>query len=83
MDGGRGEIPAQLAVIARDFVVSVAAADHLAMKGATVEGTLLRRMLTVEHWDRFTREVTETFQARCGEVVEFTRDFRLGIGTKA
>jgi hypothetical protein len=30
-----------VAVITRDFVVSVVAAD-LAMKGATVEGTLLR-----------------------------------------
>jgi SAM-dependent methyltransferase len=73
----------RVAVITRDFVVSVAAADYLAMKGATVEGTLLRRLLTAEHWARFTREVMETFRARLGEVVEFTRDFRIGIGTKA
>jgi ubiquinone/menaquinone biosynthesis C-methylase UbiE len=72
-----------VAVITRDFVVSVAAADYLAMKGATVEGTLLRRILTAEHWARFTREVMETFRTRFGEVIEFTRDFLIGIGTKA
>ena len=53
------------------------------MKGATVEGTLLRRILTAEHWARFTREVMKTFRTRFGEVVEFTRDFLIGIGTKA
>jgi SAM-dependent methyltransferase len=72
-----------VAVITRDFVVSVAVADYLAMKSATVEGTLLRRMLTAEHWARFTCEVMETFRTRFGDVVEFTRDFLIGIGTKA
>ena len=69
-------------VVARDFVVSVSAADYLAMKGATVEGTLLRRMLTAERWDRFTHEVMEAFRTRFGDVVEFTRDFLIGLGTK-
>jgi SAM-dependent methyltransferase len=68
--------------IARDFVVSVAVEDYLAMKGATVEGTLLRRMLTAERWDRFTHEVMEAFRTRFGDVVEFTRDFLIGLGTK-
>ena len=70
-----------MGVITRDFVVSVAVADYLAMKSATVEGTLLRRMLTAEHWARFTCEVMETFRTRFGDVVEFRRDFLIGIGT--
>jgi ubiquinone/menaquinone biosynthesis C-methylase UbiE len=74
---------AHVAIMTRDFVVSVAAAEYLAMKGATVEGTLLRRMLTAERWAQFTREAMETFRTRFGEVVEFTRDFLIGIGTKA
>jgi len=69
-------------VVARDFVVSVAVADCLAMKGATVEGTLLWRMLTAERWDRFTHAVMEAFRTRFGDVVEFTRDFLIGLGTK-
>ena len=69
-------------VVARDFVVSVAVADYLAMKGATVEGTLPRRMLTTERWDRFTHEVMEAFRTWFGDVVEFTRDFLVGLGTK-
>jgi SAM-dependent methyltransferase len=72
-----------VAVITRDFVVSVSVADYLAMKAATVEGTLFRRMLTAERWDRFTHEVTEVFRTRFGDVVGFTRDFLIGIGTKA
>jgi SAM-dependent methyltransferase len=72
-----------VAVVTHDFVVSASTADYLAMKGATVEGTLLRRMLTAECWDRFTREVTEAFRTRFGDVVEFTRDFLIGVGTKA
>ena len=72
----------QLTVVTHDFVVSVPAADYLAMKGATVEGTLLRRMLTTQHWDRFTREATEAFRTRFGDVVEFRRDFLIGVGTK-
>jgi SAM-dependent methyltransferase len=73
----------RVAVVAREFVVSMSAANYLAMKGATVEGTLLRRMLTAERWARFTSEVTEAFRAQFGDVVEFTRDFLIGIGTKA
>jgi SAM-dependent methyltransferase len=72
-----------VAVITRDFVVSVAVSDYLAMKRATVDGRLLRRVLTAEHWARFMREVMEAFRTRFGEVVEFTRDFLIGIGTKA
>lgn len=72
----------RVAVVVRNFVVSVSAADYVAMKGATVEGTLLRRMLTAERWDRFTREVIVAFRTRFGDVVEFTRDFLIGIGTK-
>jgi hypothetical protein len=45
-----------VAVVTRDFVVSVSAADYVAMKGATVEGTLLGRILTVERWHQFTHE---------------------------
>ncbi len=73
---------ARVSVVTREFVVSVSTADYLAMKSATVEGTLLRRMLTVERWDRFTGDVTEAFRARFGDLVEFTRDFRIGIGEK-
>ena len=40
-------------VTTRDVVVSVSPADYLAMKGTTVEGTLLRRMLTAERWAQF------------------------------
>ena len=43
-----------VAVVTRDFVVSLSAADYVAMKGATVEGTLLRRILTVERWHQFS-----------------------------
>ena len=46
----------RVAVIRREFVVSVSAADYLVMKGAAVEGTLLRRLLTVERWARFARD---------------------------
>jgi SAM-dependent methyltransferase len=53
-----------VAVVRRDFVVSVSAADYVAMKGATVEGTLLRRILTIERWHQFTHEVTEAFHPR-------------------
>jgi SAM-dependent methyltransferase len=73
----------RVTVLTREFVVSVSAADYLAMKGATVEGTLLRRLLTAERWDRFTRDVTEAFRARFGDTVQFLRDFLIGIGTKA
>jgi hypothetical protein len=52
------------------------------MKGATVEGTLLRRLLTAERWDRLTHEVMEAFRTRFGDVVEFQRDFLVGLGTK-
>jgi SAM-dependent methyltransferase len=72
----------RVVVIRREFVVSVSAADYLVIKGTAVEGTLLRRLLTVEHWARFTQEVQEAFRTRFGDVVEFTRDFLLGIGTK-
>jgi SAM-dependent methyltransferase len=72
-----------VAVVRRDFVVSVSAADYVAMKGATVEGTLLRRILTIERWHQFTHEVTEAFRTGFGDVVEFTRDFLIGTGTKA
>lgn len=73
----------RVAVVTREFVVSVSAGDYLVMKGATVEGTLLRRMLSPERWDRFMRDVTEAFRARFGDIVEFSRDFLIGVGTKA
>lgn len=72
----------RVAVAARELVVSIPTADYIAMKGTTVEGTLLRRMLTEECWERFTRDVTEAFRTRFGDIVEYTRDFLIGIGTK-
>src|SRR2546422_3998501 len=73
---------ARVTVVTRELVVSVATDDYIAMKGATVEGTLLRRLLDAERWDRFTRDVTTAFRMQFGDVVEFVRDFSIGIGTK-
>jgi SAM-dependent methyltransferase len=70
-------------VVTRDFVVTVSTSDYLAMKSASVEGTLLRRMLSGERWDRFAVEVDAAFHSRFGETVQYTRDFLAGVGTKA
>ena len=45
--------------------------------------SVLRRILTIERWHQFTHEVTEAFRTGFGDVVEFTRDFLIGTGTKA
>ena len=74
---------AEVTVVMREFIVSISADEYLAIKRATVEGTLLRRILTVERWHQFTHEVTDAFRTGFGDVVEFTRDFLIGTGTKA
>jgi SAM-dependent methyltransferase len=72
----------RVAVVTRECVVSVPTADYLTMKGSTVEGTLLRHLLTEERWNRFMRDAAEAFRARFGGLVEFRRDFLIGIGTR-
>jgi hypothetical protein len=69
-------------VIVRDYLIRIPVDDYVAMNAATVEGTLVRRMLEAERWNRFLRDVAEACQARFGRVVEFVRDFNVGIGTK-
>jgi hypothetical protein len=47
-----------------------------------MEGTLLRRTLDADRWNRFSVDVAAAFRTRFGRVVEFVRDFNVGIGTK-
>jgi SAM-dependent methyltransferase len=70
-------------VVTRDFVVTVSTSDYVAMKSASVEGTLLRRMLTAARWDRFAADVNNAFRSRFGETVQYRRDFLAGVGTKS
>ena len=67
-------------VVTREFVIRIPALDYVAMKNATVEGTLLRALLSRTDWDRFVQHVTAALQTRFGDVVSYRRDFHVGIG---
>lgn len=77
-DAGLGDIQ----VVTREFVIRLPTTDFIAMKGATVEGTLLRRMLGADEWHRFIRQTTDAFQQRFGDVVAYVRDFHVGVATR-
>jgi SAM-dependent methyltransferase len=66
----------------REYRFNLTVTDFLAMKESTVEGTVLRRMLDAEGWERFRREVARLFRARYADTVSFVRDVHFGIGVK-
>jgi hypothetical protein len=64
-------------------VVSVAVDDYVAMKNATVEGTLLRRLSGRDRWETFTRDVASRFRDVYGATVSYVRDFLVSAATKS
>jgi ubiquinone/menaquinone biosynthesis C-methylase UbiE len=66
----------------REYLFSLPVPDFLAMKEATVEGTLLRRLLSADDWNRFRHRVGEVFRERYADTLSFVRDVHFGIGTK-
>jgi SAM-dependent methyltransferase len=77
---GAGLNPVELAH--REYRIRLPAHDYLRMKEASVEGTLLRRMLDGESWDVFRRRVAVAFRSRFGQTVEYLRGVHIGVGAK-
>jgi ubiquinone/menaquinone biosynthesis C-methylase UbiE len=69
-------------VTRREYLFNLTVTDFLSMKELTVEGTLLRRMLDPNDWDRFRHQVADVFRERYADTVSFVRDVHFGIGTK-
>lgn len=69
-------------VLCRYFSVAVTTDDYLAMKGGTVEGTLLARMIGAERRKQFDERVAEAFRRRFGHALEFSRPVNFAIGAK-
>jgi SAM-dependent methyltransferase len=66
----------------RYYSVRMPTGDYLLSREASVQGLVLRRALTAAQWKHFTQQVTEVFQSRFGDVVEYSRDAHFGVGTK-
>jgi SAM-dependent methyltransferase len=66
----------------REYVIRVPTDNFLSMKHATVEGTLLKRLLTDDEWRRFSDDAAAAFRTRFGAIVEYTRDVWFAVGTK-
>lgn len=69
-------------VVHREYSIRLAVADYLSMKEASVEGTLLRRMLDGASWNAFKRRVADAFRTEFGDTVAYVRGVHVGIGSK-
>ena len=67
----------------REYPVSIATDDYLAMTEVFTYGRFLRSMLSAAQWHEFRERVVATFHARVGERVEYTGRAHLGVGRKA
>lgn len=72
----------QVEVSQRRYRIMMNVTDYLSIKENTVEGTFLRRTLEAGKWEQFRQEVSELFQSRFGESVEYNGDVYFGIGVK-
>jgi ubiquinone/menaquinone biosynthesis C-methylase UbiE len=69
-------------VVHREYPIRLSVADYLSMKEASVEGTLLRRMLDSGSWTAFKHRVADAFRTEFGDTVAYVRGVHVGIGSK-
>jgi SAM-dependent methyltransferase len=66
----------------RDYTIRIPTADYLRLREASVQGMALRAAVTSDQWQDFTTVISQLFNDRFGDTVEYDRDVHFGIGTK-
>lgn len=67
----------------REYEITMRTADFLLSREASVQGQLLRQLLSDEQWKTFGRQAADLFQHEFGEAVTYRRDVRFAVGTKS
>jgi len=58
-------------------------ADFLAIRGEALQARFMRKTLTADRWEAFTRAVSADFYGKFQDPIEHARDVHIAVGTKA
>lgn len=72
---------AEVTTVRREYVVRTTTEEFLSIKAASVEGTLLRRLLSAQQWNDCARDAAGAFRSRFGDRVEYVRDVWFAVGS--
>ncbi len=64
------------------YSVRMTVRDYLLSRESSVQGLVLRQALSPQAWNSFKMDVSQVFQDKFGDIVEYPRDVHFGVGTK-
>lgn len=67
----------------REYRVSLTLHDYVSMIGVFTYGRFIRRLLGAARWREFSESVAEKLHTQCGERIEYTSRYHLGVGERS